>query len=244
LSDSTAFQGFDLPAPQTDRLVLCQSDEFLLLREMHHRIANTLTVLTSVLWHEFTQSESPDLRTFLARCEARIVAFGKLHRALVVGAAHDWISVQNYIEHLCEALSEALLKPLGVRCEVFADAVELPSERCELLGLVIAELVTNAAKHAFHRRSGGSVQVALFNKNDSWVCVVSDNGVGTATASLGVGSKILKQLVRALGGTFVRRSGRSGTSVIVTYQKTATVGLSQASVGHEISIVEKAGKDD
>jgi two-component sensor histidine kinase len=120
----------------------------------------------------------------------------------------------------------------------------LPSERCELLGLVIAELVTNAAKHAFHRRSGGSVQVALFNKNDSWVCVVSDNGVGTATASLGVGSKILKQLVRALGGTFVRRSGRSGTSVIVTCQKTATVGLSQASVGHEISIVEKAGKDD
>jgi hypothetical protein len=54
-----------------------------------------------------------------------------------------------------------------------------------LLGLIIAELVTNAAKHAFHGRNGGLVRAALFNINESWVCVVSDNGVGTATASVG-----------------------------------------------------------
>jgi two-component sensor histidine kinase len=190
LSNSAAFQGFDLVTPQTDHLVLRQSDEFLLLREMHHRLANTLTVLTSVLWDEFAQYKSPEVRTSLARCEARIVAFANLHRNLVVGAAHDWISVQSYVEQLCEALTEALLKPLGVRCEVYARAVEFPSERYELLGLVIAELVTNAAKHAFHGRSGGLVKIALFKgHDDSWRCVVSDNGVGPVTASPGVGSK-------------------------------------------------------
>jgi two-component sensor histidine kinase len=36
-----------------------------------------------------------------------------------------------------------------------------------LLGLIIAELVTNAAKHAFHGRNGGLVRVALFNINES-----------------------------------------------------------------------------
>ena len=241
MSNSTPFPGFDLPALQTDRLVPWQSDEFLLLREMHHRLANILTVLTSALWDEFGQSESPELRISLARCEKRIVAFGNLHRALVVGAAQDWISAQNYIQHLCEALSEALLKPLGVRCEVFVDSVELPCDRCERLGLVIVELVMNAAKHAFNGRSGGLVRVALFNRKRSWVCVVSDNGVGTATASLGVGSNILKQLVSALGGTFVRRSGRSGTSVVVTCEKATTAGSSQTSVRREISIVKKAG---
>jgi two-component sensor histidine kinase len=218
LSSNTALQEFDMPTPQTDRLVLCPSDELLLLREMHHRLANTLTVLTGVLWHECAQSESPELRASLARCEARIVAFGKLHRAVVVGAGRDWISVQDYIARLCDALSEALLKPLGVRCEMFADAVELPVEQCELLGLVIAELIMNAAKHAFHGRNDGLARVELFNRTDSWVCVVSDNGVGAATESLGVGSKILKELVRALGGKLARRSGRSGTSVVVTCQ--------------------------
>jgi two-component sensor histidine kinase len=205
----------DMPASGS---VLHETDEFVLLREMHHRLVNTLTVLTSVLWHEFAQYESPELRTSLARCEARIVAFGNLHRDLVVGAEHDWISVQNYIEHLCEALSDAVLQPLGIRCEVFADAVEFPTERCELLGLVIAELVTNAAKHAFHGRSGGLVRVALFNRNDSWVCVISDNGVGAEKASMGIGSKILEHLVRALGGNLARRSGRHGTSVTVSCQ--------------------------
>jgi two-component sensor histidine kinase len=218
LSNGTVFQEFDLPAPRTDSVVLRETDEFLLLREMHHRVANTLTVLTSVLWQELALSGSPGLRDSLARCEARIVAFGNLHRSLLVGAPNDWISVQYYIERLCGALSEALLKPLGIRCEVSADAGELPGERCERLGLIIAELVTNVAKHAFHERNDGLVRVELINRMDSWVCVVSDNGVGTVKTPLGVGSAILKQLVRALGGNLVRKSGRDGTSVVITCQ--------------------------
>jgi two-component sensor histidine kinase len=106
--------------------------------------------------------------------------------------------------------------PLGVRCEVSAEAGELPGERCERLGLVIAELVTNAVKHAFHGRNDGLVRVELINRIDSWICVVSDNRVGTAMTPLGVGSTILKQLVGALGGNLVRKSGRGGTSVVVT----------------------------
>jgi two-component sensor histidine kinase len=213
-----AFQEFGFSVPRADGLMLRETDEFLLLREMHHRLANTLTVLASVLQREFAQSASAELRDSLARCEARIIAFSILHRSLVVGTANDWVSVQHYVEHLCQALSEALLEPLGIRCEVSADACELPSERCERLGLVITELVTNAAKHAFHGRDDGLVRVELINRIDSWVCIVSDNGVGTAMAPFGVGSKILKQLVGALSGTIVRKSGRSGTSVVVTCQ--------------------------
>jgi two-component sensor histidine kinase len=216
LASGATFQELDLPTPRLDSLMQRQTDDFLLLREMHHRFANTLTILTSVLRCEFALSASPQLQKSLARCEARIIAFGNLHRSLVVGAASDLISVQQYVEHLCKALSEAILTPLGVRCEVVTDAGEFPSERCERLGLVITELVTNAAKHAFHGRNGGFVRVELINNTDSLVCIVADNGVGTGMASPDSGSEILKQLVRAFGGNFVRVSGRNGTSVIVT----------------------------
>ena len=205
---------FDMPSP---RSALHETHEFLLLREMHHRFANTLTVLMSMLQCEF--GLTPALRDSLNRCEARVVAFGNLHRSLVIGATNDRIiSVQNYIEHLCEALSDALLKPLCIRCEVIADDGEFPCERCEQLGLVITELVTNAAKHGFSGRNEGLVRVELFNRIDSWVCIVSDNGVGAETASIGVGSKILEHLVRALGGNLVRKSGGYGTSVAVSCQ--------------------------
>jgi two-component sensor histidine kinase len=216
LATAAAFREFDLPAPRLDSLMQRQTGEFLLLREMHHRVANTLTVLTSVLRCEFALSASPQLQKSLARCEARIVAFGNLHRSLVVGAASDWISVPHYIEDLCKSLSEAILEPLGIRCEVLAEGGEFPGERCERLGLVIAELVMNAAKHAFHDRDGGLVRVEFVNGVGSWAWIVSDNGDVTKMASHGVGSKILKQLVRALGGSIARKSGSHGTSVIVT----------------------------
>jgi two-component sensor histidine kinase len=224
LATGAAFQELDLTAPRLDSLMQRQTDEFLLLREMHHRFGNTLTVLASVLRSEFAQSASPQLQKSIARCEARIVALGNLHRSLMVGAASDWISVQCYVVHLCKALSEAVLKPLGVRCEVVADAGEFPSERCERLGLVITELVMNTAKHAFHERNDGLVRIELINRSNSLVCVVSDNGKGTDMAPPGVGSKILMQLVRSLGGCLVRKSGHNGTSVIVTCPRSMASG--------------------
>ena len=78
--------------------------------------------------------------------------------------------------------------------------------------------MTNAAKHGFPGRNEGLVQIRLINRVDSWACTVSDNGIGAGTASVGVGYKIVEQLVRALGGNLVRRSGRHGTSVAVTCQ--------------------------
>jgi two-component sensor histidine kinase len=216
MSDGAASQEIDLPAPRIDMPRPRETDEFLLLREMHHRVANTLTVLTGVLRREFALSTSPEILESLARYEARIVAFGNLHRSLVVGASSNWMSIQYYIENLCKSLSDAILKPLGVRCEVVAEAGEFPSERCERLGLIIAELVMNAAKHAFHDCDGGLIRIEFINRFDSWACIVSDNGNGATEASLGAGSTILKQLVHALGGNLARKSGRNGTSVIVT----------------------------
>jgi two-component sensor histidine kinase len=189
-----------------------EEDQLLLLREMHHRFANSFAVLAGMLRRELAFSALPDLRQSLDRFEARVVALGDLHRFLTIGAETDWISVQSYIEQLCEALSQALLKPLGVRCEVSADAAFFPSEYCELLGLVIAELVTNAAKHAFGGRNNGVVRIEFICTTDAWTCVVCDNGAGNSTPSMGVGSRILAKLARALGAELVRQSGPKGTS--------------------------------
>jgi two-component sensor histidine kinase len=218
LSNSMALREFDRPASRTGRLALRETDELLLLREMYHRHANTLMVLASLLRREFAVTTGPDFRALLDRYEARIVAFGNLNRSLMVGAGDDRVSIANYVEHLCEVLSDAILKPLGIRCEVFADAGELAGDRCERLGLVIAELVTNTAKHAFQGCNNGLVRVELVNRRDFWVCIVSDNGVGTGMTAHGVGSKILKQLVSTLGGDLAAKSAPDGTSVVVTFR--------------------------
>jgi two-component sensor histidine kinase len=156
LSD-IAIQDFGASSPGQSVHAISE-DEYLLLREMHHRMANTLTLLTSLLWAEFSPVARPATRKSLNRCEARIVAFGKLHSLLTVGTTGGSVDARKYIEELCHALSEALLRPIGVRCEVFVNAGTMPRQTCERLALLIAELVTNAAKHAFAERDDGLVR--------------------------------------------------------------------------------------
>jgi two-component sensor histidine kinase len=200
---------------QLEKIMRREEDPSLLLREMNHRMADTLMLLIAILWQEFGRRAGPDVRQSLTRCEAKIVAFANLHRLLIVGACETPIAVPTYVEHLCRALSEAVLQPLQVRCEVLADEGFLPAEMCERLGLVIAELVTNAAKHAFNGRDDRVIRVELIRTSKSWKCIVSDNGTGIKAIERGVGSRVLDELVRALGGRSFLRSGPDGTSVTV-----------------------------
>lgn len=202
---------------QRDRSVERGTDEFPLVREMHHRMANTLTLLTAQLWREFGSSRVPRIRCSLKRFEARIAAFGQLHRLLAIGASNRRIAVRGYVEELCRALSEAVLTPLGVCCEVAADDGVLPSRTCERLGLIITELVTNAAKHAFTGLDGGAVRVELIGKHGRWLCTVSDNGVGVAMPLSKSGTRILDDIARMIGGTLVLKSGPDGTSVSIAF---------------------------
>ena len=115
-----------LPMRQ-DRSAERGADELPLLREMHHRMANSMTLLTAQLWNEFGSSKSPEVRGSLKRFEARIAAFGNLHRLLAIGARDRRIAVRPYVEELCQTLSEAVLAPLGVRSEVSVDDGTLQS---------------------------------------------------------------------------------------------------------------------
>ena len=196
-------------------LIADRLDEFLLLREEHHRVANMFTVLLGSLRSDRDLLASPEARPSLVRLENRILALGRMHRSLLIGASSGRISVQNYLAQLCKALSDALLEPIGLTCEVRADPGEFPSERCELLGLVIAELVMNSAKHAFGNRLDGAVRVELIRNTDTWSCIVSDNGIGTGDAASGVGSKIVQQLVRTMGGRIEMTSSLAGTSTVI-----------------------------
>ena len=205
-----------LPMRQ-DRLAERGADELPLLREMHHRMANSMTLLTAQLWNEFGSSKSPEVRGSLRRFEARIAAFGNLHRLLAIGARDRRVALRPYVEELCQTLSEAVLAPLGVRSEVSVDDGTLQSGICERLGLIITELVTNAAKHAFAGLDGGTVRVELVNRSGRWLCTVSDDGSGMAMPLPNCGAKILDDIAHMIGGTLALQSGADGTSVSVAF---------------------------
>jgi two-component sensor histidine kinase len=189
----------------------------LLLQELQHRIANTLTILNATLRFEFAAFADPRLDAALERCQKQIIATAELHRFLVRGCLSDEVSTGGYFESLCERLSRSVLAPLGLACQVSVDDGILPAKKCELLGLTISELVTNAAKHAFPDENRGCVGISILFRDGYWSCTVSDNGIGKWNGSRGTGSRIVDGLVEALGARLAVRSSPNGTAVSVAF---------------------------
>ena len=189
----------------------------LVLREFHHRVANTLTVFSASLRRDLLPFTDPRLRDILARQERQIMNFGALFHFLAIGARQESLSSEVHFRPFIEILAESILAPAGARCEAFITDETLPAVLCERMALIITELVMNAAKYAFPDRAGGIVQVAIREENGAWLCSVSDNGIGVMYREAGLGSQIVDALVRTLGGKMTMRSGRWGTQVLVSF---------------------------
>jgi two-component sensor histidine kinase len=180
-------------------------------------MANTLTVLHASLRREFARITDPDLREAVRRHETQIMSAAELHRFFADSAGNGEIPAEAYFQALGAVLSRSVLAPLGLHCETFVDKGCLSSGKCELLGVAIAELVINAAKHAFPDDSCGLVRIELLARDARWCCTVSDNGAGMHNISRGSGSKIIDCLVEALDGQLAIRTGSDGTAISIVF---------------------------
>ncbi|MBR0692749.1 sensor histidine kinase [Bradyrhizobium lablabi] len=191
------------------------SDWELVLRESHHRMKNTLTLLGVSLRRDFLRRKSEDLSVAVDRFERRVVAFGRLYNLLSSDAEVMTVSAGEFFGAVCRALSEAVLEPAGIRCEAAVESGVLPAPQCHRLGLMLTELVTNAAKHAFPNKSGGLIRIEVCNREGRWSCTVTDNGTGATEPLRGTGGRILQGLARSIRARVHAEGGRAGTRVTI-----------------------------
>jgi len=186
----------------------------LFLRETHHRMKNMLTLLGAWLRADFISTASVDLPKAIDGFERRILAFGRLYDLLSKHSDRRYTSVGDYVGSLSLALTAAILEPRGIRCEATIGDGFLESKRCERLGLIIVELVTNAAKHAFPNQQPGLIRIEASYRDGFWHCAIKDSGVG-ARGARGVGGRLVEDLARSIGGHVVTDSDSDGTTISV-----------------------------
>ena len=149
------------------------------------------------------------------RLERRIVAFGRLYQLLSDNDDTSMVSVAPFFENLCGALSEAVLEPAGICCEAAIGSGSLPAAQCHRLALMLTELVTNAAKHAFPNKCGALIRIDLAARDGAWLCTVADNGIGATGPLQGTGSRILEGLARSIHARLHGEAGHGGTRVTI-----------------------------
>ena len=126
------------------------------------------------------------------------------------------IVVADYFESLCETLLESILEPVGIRCEAIVEsAAHFLRCTCDRIGLIIAELVTNAAKHAFPDKDGALIRVEALNRDGCWSFTVADNGVGATGSMQSTGGRIVQSLARSIRAKVLGRTGQDGTTVTI-----------------------------
>ena len=193
---------------------LAEPDPQLLAREANHRFLNTLAALHGLLHDDFDGFSDPLVRDAVTVFASRIHALANVHRRLGEAPAESVIDAAAHLTRLCQGLCAAHLAPRGVRCEMRVEPAVLPREVCRNLGLIVVELVTNAAKHAFVGRTGGQVWVTLRRGERGWICQVADNGAGLRAGPRG-GLKLARGLAAILSADLDIRSDAGGVTATV-----------------------------
>jgi two-component sensor histidine kinase len=191
----------------------------LLLKEMNHRVKNSLSMASSMLRLQSAEVGDEKLTRLLDEASMRILAIGRAHERLHQGQDIDTLDLGSYIDQVCKDLDE------GGSCEIHISAergIAVAIDRAVPAALIITELVTNAAKYAYRDGAGGKIWVRVAREGDNNVMLaVRDEGDGLPQGfdvrkPKGLGMRIVSALTEQLNADLTVLRGGSGTEFVLT----------------------------
>lgn len=165
----------------------------LLLREVNHRVKNSLQIVSSIL-HLQTASAGAEASVEIRNASARIMAIAAVHERLYKGGSVTTVSLDSFLKDLCGNIADSLGCTDGLVVDL--TAIDVPTDKAVPLALIVNELVTNAIKY-------GKLpcRVETHADGDKLTLRVSDKGQGPASEHRkGLGSRIVKAFAKQLGG--------------------------------------------
>jgi len=194
----------------------------LLLEEMHHRVANSLQIVASILMLKARSVNSKETHDDLIDAQQRVISVAEVQGHLHAIDGIDQINVRDYLTKLCAGLASSMTGPANpIATEVAVTNGSLASSQVVSLGLIITELVINAIKYAFPAGSANArILVSYEDSARNWRLEVSDNGIGKQVskpaAGGGLGTAIVAALTKQLGGQIDTLAADKGLTVRVT----------------------------
>jgi two-component sensor histidine kinase len=177
----------------------------IMLREVNHRVKNSLQLVSSLLNLQQNAAGDEHLRDQLVQADRRIMTIARIHEHLYRSSEPiSTIEFGSYLRALCRDLEASIVGEREISVEVDVDVADLPTDRVVSLALIVNELVTNAAKYAFVDRPSGRIRVSFRAGADgTGRLTIADDGRGLPDgyrleAGAGLGMKVVVALVRNL----------------------------------------------
>jgi two-component sensor histidine kinase len=179
--------------------------------EADHRIANNLASLSGIIRLQRNDISrggrtytSEQVCMLLDDVNARIEVTAKLHKSLAVAMNGNGVNLGDFLEEISEMIST--LNPEGRMDLVVDNACKgyIDPRHALHVGLITAELLTNASKYAHPSGLAVKVHIGCETKDDgSFMVEVTDDGVGfpenfDPSTDGGLGFQLMRALANGL----------------------------------------------
>jgi two-component system, sensor histidine kinase PdtaS len=206
-------------------------DKAILLKEVQHRVANSLQIIASILMQSARRVNSEETRGHLNDAHGRLMSIAAVQQQLASSGLGK-VELRSYFTQLCKSLGASMIPDHRLlTIEVSVDASVTDGNTSVSLGLIVTELVINALKHAFPENRSGKIIVDYRSHGPNWTLSISDNGVGMPAPSEGVkpglGTNIIEALAKSLDSEIKVASANPGTAISVVHAQLAVVPVAR-----------------
>lgn len=164
---------------KTATLTKALDEKDVLIKEVHHRVKNNLSIIYGLLELQMEYLTDERLKDVFRDSQLRVHSIAMVHEKLYQSDNLSRIDAKKYIQDLVNVISESMIdqdKNIDVNIDV--DDIHLTIDQGIPCGLILNELISNAIKHAFTEAASGIVKISLKNDGDKTILCVSDNGKG------------------------------------------------------------------
>jgi PAS domain S-box-containing protein len=194
----------------------------IIMKELQHRVKNSLAVVSGLLGLESESVTDAHTRQIFKDTRSRILSISSIYERLSVSADLDRVDLGSYIKGLAESLFKTFAPKTGsLRLKTRIDDVILDTKRAVPLGLIANELIMNSLKYAYPEGAEGEIRIALGKSGDKIVLDVGDDGAGLPEgfepkAGGGMGLSLVRMLTEQIDGELDIKTDR-GTHVVIRF---------------------------
>ena len=195
-----------------ERVQQLLTEKEILLKEVHHRIKNNMSILSSMLSIQSGMVSDATASSTLDDMRGRIAGMVSLYDALYRSDGFKSLSTNDYLKVILEGIAAQFAGSSEVA--LTWDIIDRDMDSLVLfpLGIMMNELVTNAFKYAFPKGGAGHISVSLRRMEPGcFELLVTDDGIGMVDGaqvgrSGGFGFLLVETLTQQIDGTLERKS--------------------------------------
>ena len=163
---------------KTKELKRSLEEKEILLKEIHHRVKNNLSLTISLIKLQQEKIKDESSKKVLNDIQERIYTMELLHRKLYESTNLNLIDFKEYVQNLVENISLTYAMKKSVKLNFDIEKIYLNVETAMPCGLILNEIITNAYKYAFKNNEYPVLNISIKKENNEYILIIKDNGAG------------------------------------------------------------------